>query len=136
MARMLSLTQALKVWGATIVAGALFIFGGPLSDMLIANPSASPAMRWFAVVLAAGSILPWALITVWLFGTTDEFVRHIVLVGTAIAFVGDVVLHIAFGVMVDAHLTGPNTYLPELGVAMLLWLAGVGLATLYYRLRP
>ena len=136
MARMLSLTQALKVWGATIVSAALFIFGGQLSDMLIANPAASPAVRWFAVALAAGGILPWALLTAWLFGTTDEFVRHIVLVGTAIAFVGDVVVHIAYGVMVSAHLVGPNTYLPELGVAMLLWLFGVGLATLYYRLRP
>jgi hypothetical protein len=136
MARMLSLTQALKVWGATIVSAALFIFGSQLSDRLIANPAASPTIRWLAVAVAAGSIMPWALLTVWLFGTTDEFVRHIVLVGTAIAFVGDVVIHIAFSVMVDAHLTGPNTYLPELGVAMLLWLFGVGLATLYYRLRP
>jgi hypothetical protein len=133
---MLSLTQALKVWGATIVSAALFIFGSRLSDMLIANPAASPAVRWAAVAVAAGSILPWALLTMWLFGTTDEFVRHIVLVGTAIAFVSGVVVHIAYGVMVDAHLIGPNTYLPELGVAMLLWLFGVGLATLYYRLRP
>jgi hypothetical protein len=60
----------------------------------------------------------------------------IVLVGTAIAFVGDIVVHIAYGVMVDAHLAGPNTYLPDLGIAMLLWVIGVGLATLYYRLRP
>lgn len=136
MARMLSLTQALKVWSATIVAAILLIAGGRLSDMLIANPSASMTTRWLGVAVAAGSVLPWAVITVWMFGTTDEFVRHIVLVGTAIAFVGAVVVHIAFVVMVDAHLVGPSSYLPELPTAMLLWVIGVGLATLYYRLRP
>ena len=65
----------------------------------------------------------------------DEYHRHVVLVGTAIAFVAELLVHVAFSVMRDARLVEPNTHLVELPVTMIIWIVGIAISWTYYRLR-
>ena len=49
--------------------------------------------------------------------TIDEYHRHVVLVGAAVAFVGELLVHIGFNVMQDARLVSWSTHLQEIPVA-------------------
>jgi len=130
-----SLSQALKVWGLTILAVVLMLYGGRLSDSLIASPTATAGLRWLGVVVAAACLLPWIAFVAWSLSMIDEYHRHVVLVGTAIAFVAELLVHVAFSVMRDARLVEPNTHLVELPVTMIIWIVGIAISWTYYRLR-
>jgi hypothetical protein len=134
MPKVLTLKQALKVWIWMILAAILLFKGGNLSDTLVGSNRV--AIRWLGVGVAALSQVPWIVLVAWGFSVADEYERHIGLVATAIAFVGYVLLYVTFAVIQNAHLVGEHFYLPYLPVAGLMWLIGLGLAKLYYRLRP
>jgi len=134
MPKVLTLKQALKVWGWMILSAVLLLKGGTLSDSLVA--STSPATRWLGVGVAALSQVPWIVLVAWGFTVADEYERHIGLVATAIAFVGYVLLYVSFAAIQNAHLVDEHFYLPYLPVAGIMWLFGLGVAKLYYRLRP
>lgn len=132
MAKVMSLQQALKFYLFLIVVLVVLLGGGSLSDHLVASPSAG--LRWLGVAAAIVSLLPWLGFIIAMLSHTDEYYRRVVLVGTSVAFVVDLIVHVAFNVMVDGHLVDPAFYLPTLPVAMGVWVASVGLTLLYYRL--
>jgi hypothetical protein len=134
MPKVLTLKQGLKVWGWMILAAALLLKGGSLSDSLVASNSVGT--RWLGVGVAALSQVPWIVLVAWGFSVADEYERHIGLVATAIAFVGYVLLYLTFAVIQNAHLVDEHFYLPYLPVAGIMWLIGLGIAKLYYRVRP
>jgi len=136
MAKVLTFNQALKLWVLAIVSAGLLYSGGYLSDWLISPPTASIWMRWLGVAVAVGSIVPWLFFIAWALSTADEYHRHVVLVGTAMAFVGELLAHIGFNVMQDARIVSWSTHLQEIPVAMILWVLGIALSAFYQRLRP
>lgn len=134
MANVVPLERALKV-GLLFLLSLVALGGGPwLSARLLASPSA--AMRWGGVVLAVAAPVPWLALVVIGMGTWDEFQRHVTLVGTAVAFVGELLFYLAFYAMRDARLIGPTVHIPHLLATLLIWVTSVGVAALYYRTRP
>lgn len=133
MARALPLQQALKYFLLLILAMVVLYAGSAATDHLVASPSTG--LRWLGVAVAIVSLVPWLGFVIASLSLTDEYHRRIVLVGTAVAFVVDLLVHVAFGVIVDAHLVGPGFYLAELPVAMGVWVASAGLTLFYYRMR-
>ena len=87
------------------------------------------------VAVAVVRLVPWLGFIITSLALADEYHRRIVLVGTAVAFVVGLLLHVAFNVIVDAHLVSPTFSLAELPVAMGVWVLSVGLTLLYYRMR-
>lgn len=136
MAKVLSLKQALKAWFFTLLAVVAFLFGGHFSEYLISDPNASSLIRWIGVSVAVGSLIPWLLLMVAGVGAGDEYVRQVALVGTAIAFVANLLFQVGFNAAQEARLIGSGTHLPPLPIAIGMWLLGCSLALLYYRLRP
>ena len=134
MAKVLSLGQALR-YGLLFLLSLVAMGGGPwLSEVLFASPSL--AMRWLGVVVSVATPLPWLALAIMGMGMWDEFQRHIALVGTAIAFVGELLFYLAFYAMKSAKLIGPAVYVPHLLATLLIWVLSVGVAALYYRTRP
>jgi hypothetical protein len=131
MAKVVSLQQALKFFLWVILVLVVVTGGSSLSDHLVANQSAR--LRWLGVAVAVVSLLPWLGFIIASLSRADEYHRRIVLVGTAVAFVVDLLVHMAFNLIVNAHLVSPTSYLPALPVATGIWLASVGLTLLYYR---
>src|SRR5258708_1638171 len=108
MAKVIPLNRALQ-YGLFFLLSLVALGGGPrLSDHLLASPS--PTMRWIGVVVAVGSPLPWIVLMILGIGTWDEFQRHVTLVGTALAFVMELMFYTAFYAMQDARLIGPTAY--------------------------
>ena len=130
MAKVISLQHGLKFLVWMIVAMVVLYAGGGVSDTLAASPSVG--LRWLGVAAAVVSLLPWLSIIIWPLTHLDEYHRRVVLVGTAVSFIVDLLVHTGFNVIVDAHLGGP-TSLPALPVAMGIWVISVGLTSLYYR---
>ena len=135
MTKVLSINQALKIWGFAIVAVAAMYYGGQASDSIAANQSASLAMRWLAVALAVACMLPWLGFIGWSVSMADEYYRHVALAGTAAAFVVDILVHVAFNVMQAARMVSWSDHLLELPAAMIVWVACVAISAAYYRLR-
>jgi len=133
MAKALPLQQALKYFLLLILAMVVLYGGGAVSGHFVASPSAG--LRWLGVAVAVVSLVPWLGFIVTSLALADEYHRRIVLVGTAVAFVVGLLLHVAFNVIVDAHLVSPTFSLAELPVAMGVWVLSVGLTLLYYRMR-
>jgi hypothetical protein len=136
MAKVVPLNRLLKVLFYFLLAMACFVLGVEVSDRILARPDASLMLRWFAVVLGTVSIVPWMLTVLWSVGAGDEYVRRIALVGTAVAFAGDLLLHVAFNLLQDAKIIGWDTHLQPVAAAMVLWVLGICLTSLYYRYRP
>jgi len=135
MAKVVAYSQALKGLFFMLAAVLLLIFGGQWAEHLTHDPHAAWWIRAFGVVVAIASMIPWLLIFVFAIGAGDEYVRQVAIVGTAIAFVADLLVHVGFDVAQDARLISWNTHLLPLPLAMGLWLLGVSLAALYYRYR-
>jgi hypothetical protein len=136
MAKVVPLNRLLKVLIFTLVAMACLILGATVSDSLFARPDASLSMKWVGVLVGTLSIVPWMVTVLWGISVGDEFVRRIALVGTAVAFAIDLVVHVAFNLLQDAKIVSWSTHLPAVPLAILLWMLGVGATTLYYRYRP
>ena len=95
-----------------------------------------PRLRWLGVATAIVILLPWLGVIIWSLSHADEYHRRIVLVGTSVAFIADVLVQIGFNEIGDAHLVSPTPYLfppSVLPVAMGIWVISVGLTWLYYR---
>lgn len=135
MARVMTLQQALKIWTLTILTGVLMYTAGQLSESIVADPGSSVTLRWVAVAAAVLSSAIWMVLIAWGAALSDEFHRHVALVGTAIAFAGELLLRVGFIVMQDARLVSSRAYIPTLPSAMGLWIAGVLIAAAYYRAR-
>jgi len=135
MAKVIPLRQALIGMLAMLASLAVLFFGNRWSDTLL-HSSGPPGARWLGVALAVVSIVPWIYCLAWGVAAGDEYVQHIALVGTALAFVLDLLAHVAFNTMVDARLLAPSSYLPELAAAIACWVVGCAIAMLYYRQRP
>ncbi len=134
MAKVVPLDRALK-YGLLFLLSLVALGGGPwLSSRLLASPSAP--MRWGGVVLAVASPVPWLALVVIGMGTWDEFQRHVTLVGTAVAFVAELLFYVAFSAMREARLIGPAVHVPNLLATLLIWVTSLGVAALYYRTRP
>jgi hypothetical protein len=134
MAKVIPLDRAFK-YGLLFLLSLVVLGGGPyLSDHLLASPST--AIRWWGVIVAVACPIPWLALVLMGIGTWDEFQRHIALVGTAVAFVGELLFFMAFHAMQDAKLIGPNVYVPHLVATVLIWVASVSVTALYYRTRP
>ena len=131
--KVIPLNQALKLLVLAIASAGLLYASGYLVDYLTA--STSLGLRWLGVFVAVGSVVPWLLFIAWMVSTMDEYHRHVALVGTAVAFVGELLVHIGFNVMQDARLVSWSTHLQEIPVAMIVWLMGMGASAFYYRLR-
>ena len=134
MARVIPLDRALRYGVFFILSVVALAGGGWWSDHLITNPST--AARWLGVVVAVVAPLPWLALVILGIGTWDEFQRHIALVGTAIAFVVELLFYTALYVMQDAKLVSPTFYVPHFVAAGAIWIAAVGVAALYYHVRP
>jgi hypothetical protein len=133
-AKVIPLDRALR-YGVYFLLALIALGGGSwLSGHLIANPST--AMRWVGVVVAVASPLPWLALVLLGIGTWDEFQRHIALVGTAVAFVVECLFYTALHVMQDAGLISPHVYVPYFLATLVIWVAAVGAAAVYYRARP
>jgi len=133
--KVIPLNQALKLWGLAIASAGLLYASGYLVDYLTASTTTSLGLRWLGVFVAVGGTLPWLLFIAWMVSAMDEYHRHVTLVGTAVAFVGELLVHIGFNVMQDARLVSWSTHLQELPVAAVVWLIGIGASAFYYRLR-
>lgn len=133
--KVVSLNQALKLWGLAIASAGVLYASGYLVDHLTASTTTSLWLRWLGVLVAVGSTGPWLLFTAWTVSMLDEYQRHVTLVGTAVAFVGELLVHIGFNVMQDARLVSWSTHLQELPVAAIVWLIGIGGSAFYFRLR-
>jgi len=133
--KVIPLNQALKLWGLAIASAGLLYASGYLVDYLTASTTTSLGLRWLGVLVAVGSVVPWLLFVAWTLSMMDEYHRHVALVGTAVAFVGELLAHISFNVMQDARLVSWSTHLQELPVAAVVWLIGIGASAFYYRLR-
>jgi len=131
MSKVMPLNQALKFFLVMVLALVVLYAGGALSDRLVANQSAG--LRWLGVAAAVVSLGPWLWIIFQSLSHADEYHRRIALVGTAAAFVIDLLFHVAFNVIVDAHLVSPTSSLPALPVAMGIWMLSVAGTFLYYR---
>jgi hypothetical protein len=131
MSKVMPLQQALKFF--LVMVGALVALwaGSALSDRLVTNPSAG--VRWLGVAAAVVSLLPWLWVIFQSISHADEYIRRVVLVGTAAAFVVDLLFHVAFNVIVDARLVSATSYLPALPVAIVIWMLSVAVTFLYYR---
>ena len=136
MAKVLGYRQALKVWFLMVGAILVLIFGGQLSGHVAGNQEIAQVLRWLAVTVGVVCILPWILTVVWSVGAGDEFVRQIVLIGTSIAFVVDLLVHVGFNAAQDAKLVSWSTHISPLPVAIGAWFLGCSIAVLYYRFRP
>ena len=136
MPKVLTYKQALKLWLWSILAAVAILAGGHISDALLEGTNPSLLARWMSVAAATLSAIPWILLVGWGISAADEYQRQIALVGTAIAFVANILLYTALGVMRDARIVGETTFIPYLPAAVVLWIVGVGLAAAYYRLRP
>lgn len=133
--KVVSLNQALKLWGLAIASAGLLYASGYLVDYLTASTTTSLGLRWLGVLVAVGSVVPWLLFIAWMVSTMDEYQRHVALVGAAVAFVGELLVHIGFNVMQDARLVSWSSHLQELPVAGVVWLIGIGASVFYHRLR-
>ena len=136
MARVIPLRQALIGLLLMIASLVWLLFAGRWSEALLHSPGQSAGAGWLAVALAVLSVVPWLYCIAWSVAAGDEYVRHIVLVGTALAFVIDLLAHVALNTMVDARLVPRDLYPPEILFAIAAWLVGCALAILYYRQRP
>jgi hypothetical protein len=136
MAKALTLSQALRLFLLVLATGFILYYGGRLSEWLIRRPDASLARRWLGVLVAVLALGQWIFIVAKGAIMGDEFQRRIVLLGTAVAFVGDILLQAGFSVMQDARIVSADTYLPSVPAAALLWMLGVGAAVVHYRARP
>lgn len=134
--KVVSLDKALKLWGLGLVAVVVMYFGGRFSDSIGTNETASVAVKWAAVGVAVACMIPWLWFIGWSISLTDEYFRRVAVVGTAAAFVVNALVHVAYGTMQSARLVSWTSHLLELPVGMLVWIACVGAATIYYRLRP
>jgi hypothetical protein len=132
--KVMTLSQALKLWGLAIGSAVLLNVSGYLVDPLITDGN-SLWLRWLGVIVGVGSVVPWALFMWWMIGHVDEYHRHVALVGTAIAFVCEMLAHIGFNVMQDAHIVSSSVHLQEIPVAMIVWVLSVGASFFYHRLR-
>src|SRR5207237_5917164 len=103
MAKVLTLPQLLKLLGAMIFAGIAAGFGPHVADLLMSPPSPSLWARCLGVVIVVGSSVPYFVLVVWLMGASDEYNRHIMLVGTALAFVLNLVAHIGLHALQEAR---------------------------------
>ena len=135
MAKVIPLQHAVKVFFIAIVALVVMLGGSELSDRLVSNASNAGLVRWFGVAIAMLALVPWVVLMVWGIGLGDEFVRRVALVGTALAFVGQFLIHVGIVVARDAALVRTNFDLPPLPLASGLWMVGVAIAALYYRFR-
>jgi len=133
--KVIPLNQALKLWGLAIASAGLLYASGYIVDYLTASTTTSLGLRWLGVLVAVGSIVPWLLFIAWTLSVLDEYHRHVALVGTAMAFVGELLAHIGFNVMQDARLVSWSTHLQEIPLAMVVWLIGIGASVFYHRLR-
>jgi hypothetical protein len=136
MAKVLSLKQALKGWLFMAAAVVAILFGSQLAERLMRDPGASAEMRWLGVFIAVVATIPWLFVIVRAIGNGDEYVRQVALVGTAFAFVVDLLVHIAYSAAQDARFVSWGRHLLPLPMAMGVWLLGVTIAALYYRFRP
>ena len=136
MAKVIPLQQALKVWVAVIGSGVLLYLGRELSDFLVRDRSAPPSLRWAGVAVAVVSVIPWMLMIAWGVSVADEYYRRVAIEGTALAFVVDLTVHVAFGTLVDAGLLASTSVLLEVPAAIITWMASIGIVLLYYRFRP
>jgi hypothetical protein len=135
MAKAIPLRQALLFWLTTVGSAVLLYYGGQLSDFLIGDVHASRWIRWSGVLVGVLSIVPWMTVIALTLAVVDEYYRRIIFAGTALAFLLDILVHIGFNVAMDAQLLSPGSYIPELGVAILVWMAGIAVTSLYYRFR-
>jgi hypothetical protein len=133
--KVVSLNQSLKLSGFAIVSAGLLYASGYLVDYLTSSTTTSLWLRWLGVLVAVGSTVPWLLFIAWMVSTMDEYQRHVTVVGTAVAFVGELLVHIGFNVMQAASLVSWSTHLQELPVAGIVWLIGIAGSAFYYRLR-
>ena len=133
--KVIPLNQALKLWGLAIASAGLLYASGYLVDYLTASTTTSLGLRWLGVLVAVGSVVPWLLFVAWTLSMMDEYHRHVTLVGTAVAFLGELLVHIGFNVMQDARLVSWSTHLQEIPLAMVVWLIGIGASVFYHRLR-
>jgi hypothetical protein len=136
MAKVMTLPQALKLLGAFILAGVVQGFGPHLADLLMSPPSASVWARGLGVVIAVGSSLPYLALVYWLMGASDEYNRHILLVGTALAFILNLLAHLGLYALQEARFVDGRYFLTIWPTTVVVWLIGLTLATLYYRVRP
>jgi hypothetical protein len=136
MAKVLTLQQAVKTWVLFLLGAAYSAIALHESEVLLrGTPSVS--VRWIGVVLGTTGFIPLLGIVLWGVSVADEYQRRIALVGSAIAFVGNFFLYAAFSLMVDAHLVAGNRFIPFLPATIgLLWIVGMLLASVYYRMRP
>jgi hypothetical protein len=135
MAKVIPLRQAAVGLITLIASAVLLYFGQQWPNALLHSSTPSSGSRWLAVAIAVISIVPWIYCIAWAIAAADEFVQHVALVGTALAFVVDLLVHIAFNVMMDARLLAPDSYLPEIGVAICCWIVTCAISILYYRPR-
>src|SRR5690348_9870534 len=112
MAKATALQHGLKFLFAFVLAIAILDGGGIVTDRLVASQSAG--LRWLGAAAAVVTLLPWLGVIAWPLMHLDEYHRRTVVVGTAVSFVVDLLVHTAFNVIVDAHLVSPAFYLPAL----------------------
>ena len=92
-------------------------------------------MRWGAVVIATGALLPWLISIGWAIHAADEFHRRTLLVGTALAFAGAVLAGCAEEMMLRASLIAEPVGMLGIPIAFGFWLLGIIAAHLYFRSR-
>ena len=119
-----------------IASLAWLVVAGRWSEALLHSSPRSTGTSWLAVALAVLSVIPWIYCVAWGVAAGDEYVRHIALVGTALAFVVALLVRIALNAMVDAQLIPHDLQVPELVSAIASWVLSCGIAILYYRNRP
>ncbi len=133
--KVVSLDKALKLWGLGLVAVVVMYFGGKFSDSIGANETASMTLKWTAVAVAVGCMIPWLWFIGWSISLTDEYFRHVAVVGTAAAFIVNALVHVGYNTMQAARMVSWSSHLLELPVGMIVWVACVSVAAIYYRLR-
>ena len=135
MARLITFPDLLKLLAWWVGAVAALAAGPFVALWLLSGPAPALWLRWLAVAVSLLSFIPWVTLLLWGVRRADEYQRQIFLVGTAFAFLGDVLLSTAIEFMKKGQLIGPSIDIPQWPIAIVLWLLGVWIASAYYRLR-
>lgn len=132
MPQVMTLRRALRIWSLAAVAAACLVIAPMVQTRLL---GAGAGVRWLAVVANVATTVPLVFLAGVLVRGADEYLRHLLTTGAALALAGMLVLYPAFYAAQEAGLAPDTAFLPYLPTGCALWIIGSGMAWLSFRAR-
>ena len=127
-----TLRRALAIWTLAAIAAACLVFARVIEARA---HEAGASWRWLALIASVATTLPLMVLACVLVRGADEYWRHLLTTGAALAFAGMLVLYPAFYAAQEAGLAPETAFLPYLPTGCALWCIGSGIAWLAFRAR-